>query len=198
MHEHTVNRLAEMFEKDRATLARALRGFPPDGGTTKRPLYRVATAFNALIAHEAKPDGRHGSGAVAQLAAERARLAKEQADRVARMNAMERRQVVRTEPITRFLQSMLLAVRERLLGLAGQHAYALAMQPQEVCFRILDDAVRDKLNELADPRTAAADAVAAGFADVLAETHENGDGKNEIDAPRRDNYHHSRTDHGEM
>ena len=92
MHEYTINRCAEMIEKDRATLARALRGVPPDGGTPKRPLFKLATVVKALIAHAAKPDGRRGNGDEARLAAERARLAKEQADAVAMKNAVVRQE----------------------------------------------------------------------------------------------------------
>lgn len=186
MNEFTINKCATMLERDRASIARMLRAVPPDAGTDKRPLYRLATVVRAIIAHEGKPDGRRGNGDEARLSAERARLAKEQADRVARQNAIERREVVQVEPIMRFVGVILLAMRERLLGLPGQYAYMLSMQPQEQCFRILDDAVRDKLNELADPRAAAADAIAAGFADIGAELQNIAD--RDDDADVRDNH----------
>jgi hypothetical protein len=41
--------------------------------------------------------------------------------------------------------------------------FRLAMLPQEEVFAVLDQAVRDKLEEIADPANAAADAAAAGI-----------------------------------
>jgi hypothetical protein len=90
MHEYTINKCAEMLERDRASVARILRSVPPDAGTPSRPLYRLATVVRALIAHEAKPDGRRGNGDEARLAAERARLAREQTEAVALKNAAAR------------------------------------------------------------------------------------------------------------
>ena len=70
MHEFTVNKIAEMLERDRASMARVLRSIPADAGTPKKPLYRLATAVRALIAYEVQPDGRRGNGDTARLAAE--------------------------------------------------------------------------------------------------------------------------------
>jgi hypothetical protein len=71
MHEYTINKCAEMIERDRASIARVLRSVPPDGGTEKKPLYRLATVVKALIAYETKPDGRRGNGDEARLDEER-------------------------------------------------------------------------------------------------------------------------------
>jgi phage terminase Nu1 subunit (DNA packaging protein) len=86
----SINRAADLLERDRQTLVRALRHVPPDAGTPKRPLYRLATVVKELVAHEAKPDGRHGKGDEARLAAERACLAREQTEAVALKNAAAR------------------------------------------------------------------------------------------------------------
>jgi hypothetical protein len=153
MHEYTIGKCAEMIEKDRSTLVRILRSVPPDAGTASRPLYRLATVVKALVEQAGKPDGRRGNGDEARLAAERARLAREQADAIAMKNAITRREWAHVPSITRFLEGLLLSVRDQLLGLPGETAYALAMQPQEECFRILDDAIRSKLEEISDPKT---------------------------------------------
>jgi phage terminase Nu1 subunit (DNA packaging protein) len=155
MYEYTINKCAEMIERDRASITRVLRSVPPDGGTEKKPLYRLATVVKALIEQAAKPDGRRGNRDEARLAAERARLAKEQADAVAMKNAITRREWAHVPSIQRFLENMLLSMRDQLLGLPGETAYALAMRPQEECFRVLDDAIRSKLEELSDPNTPA-------------------------------------------
>jgi phage terminase Nu1 subunit (DNA packaging protein) len=163
MHEYTIGKCAEMIEKDRATLVRILRSVPPDAGTASRPLYRLATVVKALISYETKPDGRRGNGDEARLAAERARLAKEQADMAAMKNAVMRREWAHLPSIQRFLEHLLIACRNRLLNLPGECAFELAMLPQEQVYEILDAAVRDKLEEIADPKNAAADAAAAGI-----------------------------------
>ena len=69
----------------------------------------------------------------------------------------------RLATVQRCLEAMLGAFRERALGLPGEAAYALAMRSQEECFQILDDFVRAKLEELADPAGTAARAAAAGI-----------------------------------
>lgn len=154
MYEYSLNKLATMLGVDRQTMVRALAGTPPDAGSEKKPLFRVSTASDALARHRAKPDGRVGTdnnAASAQLTAERARLAREQADAVAMKNAILRREWAHMPSIVRFLQCGLVAMRDHLLGLPGEIAFMLAMQTQEECYQILDDAIRSKLEELADP-----------------------------------------------
>jgi hypothetical protein len=51
MQMFSINRLAEMFERDRSTIVRALRGVPRDGGSADRPQYTVATTNRALQDH---------------------------------------------------------------------------------------------------------------------------------------------------
>jgi len=69
----------------------------------------------------------------------------------------------RLATVQRCLEGMIVAFRDRALGLPGEAAYALAMRSQEECFQILDDFVRAKLEELADPAGTAARAAAAGI-----------------------------------
>jgi hypothetical protein len=70
-------------------------------------------------------------------------------------NAITRREWAHMPTIVRHLENMFLSMRDQLLGLPGETAYALAMQPQEECFRVLDDAIRSKLEELSDPNAPA-------------------------------------------
>ncbi|MFZ2159332.1 MAG: hypothetical protein WAV72_24865 [Bradyrhizobium sp.] len=59
MQTYSVNRCAEMLERDRATLIRALKNTPRDAGTAARPQYKIATAAKAVAAHL---DGGNGGG----------------------------------------------------------------------------------------------------------------------------------------
>jgi hypothetical protein len=75
---------------------------------------------------------------------------------------IEAGQWARLATVGRFLEDKLMALRDRLLGLPGEAAHALAMRSQQECFEILDSFVRDKLEELADPAGIAACAAAEG------------------------------------
>ena len=113
MHEFTINKCSEMLERDRASVARALRNVPPDAGTAKRPLYRLATVADALAAHAAKPDGRHGNGDTARLAAARTELAREQAEAARIKNMYSRGELVRLSEVERGATIIFAAFRER-------------------------------------------------------------------------------------
>jgi phage terminase Nu1 subunit (DNA packaging protein) len=151
MHEFTVNKCAEMLERDRASVARALRKVPPDAGTPKRPLYRLATVVKALMDHENKPDGRHGNGDVAQLAAERARLAREQADQVALKNAIMRRENVPLRIVERGATIIFSTFREKCLAIPGKIAASCEMRPRGEVEEIVRDEIYEALEELSRP-----------------------------------------------
>ena len=99
-----------------------------------------------------------------------------------RKAAIEAGQWARLSTVQRFLEGALLAMRDRLLGLPGEAAYALAMRPQEECFQILDDIVRAKLEEIADPTGTAARAAAAGVEGETDEPDRNVDDDEDEDA----------------
>lgn len=151
MHEYTINKCAEMIERDRATIARALRKVPPDAGTASRPLYRLASVVTALIVHETKPDGRRGKGDEARLAAERARLAREQADAVALKNASTRREYVPIALVQKGLEIVFMAFRERCLSIPGKIAASCDMRPSTEVEEIVRDEVYEALDELTRP-----------------------------------------------
>jgi phage terminase Nu1 subunit (DNA packaging protein) len=151
MHEFTINRCAEMLEKDRATVARALRNVPPDGGTAKRPLYRLATVASALAAHDAKPDGRHGNGDTARLAAARTDLAREQAEAMKIKNMYSRGELVSLARVQRAVEDTYTNVRELILAVPGKHASQLEMRPRGEVEEMLRDVLYELLDTLADP-----------------------------------------------
>jgi hypothetical protein len=58
MQMFSVNRLAELFQRDRSTVVRALRGVRRDGGSADRPQYTVGTTSRALEEHFAAKSGK--------------------------------------------------------------------------------------------------------------------------------------------
>jgi hypothetical protein len=53
----SVNKAADLLERDRATLVRALRHVNPDGRERGQPRYRLRTITDALAAHEGRTNG---------------------------------------------------------------------------------------------------------------------------------------------
>jgi phage terminase Nu1 subunit (DNA packaging protein) len=151
MHEYTINKCSEMLERDRASVARALRKVPPDAGTPKRPLYRLATVVKALVEYENKPDGRRGNGDEARLAVERARLAREQADAVALKNAITRRENVPVALVKKSLEIILVVFRERVLSMPGKIAASCEMRSRGEVEEIVRDECYECLEELSRP-----------------------------------------------
>jgi phage terminase Nu1 subunit (DNA packaging protein) len=168
MHEYTINKCAEMLERDRASVARVLRSVPPDAGTPKRPLYRLATVVRALIEHASKPDGRRGNGDEARLAAERARLAREQADAVALKNAVARGEYVPLDLVMKGVEIVFTAFRERCLAIPGKVAAMCEMRARGEVEGVVRDEIYEALEELssrpllpADPTSDVGDATDA-------------------------------------
>jgi phage terminase Nu1 subunit (DNA packaging protein) len=151
MHEYTVNKIAEMFEKDRNTIARALRSVPADAGPPKRPLYRLATAVKALIAYEVKPDGRHGNGDSARLAAARTELAREQAETARLKNEATRGRLVPKDMVIRAGSIVFAAFRERCLAIPGKVAAPCEMRLRGEVEAIVRDEVYEALEVLSQP-----------------------------------------------
>src|SRR6516164_4218264 len=147
----SINRAADLLEKDRQTLVRALRHVPPDAGTPKRPLYRLATVVNALVAYQTKPDGRHGRGDEARLAAERARLAREQTEAVALKNAATRGDLIPVAVVKRSAGIIITAFRERCLSIPGKIAASCEMRTRGEIEEIVRGEVYEALEELSAP-----------------------------------------------
>jgi DNA-binding MarR family transcriptional regulator len=58
MYEYTVNKLSEMLDVDRGVLMRALKSVAREGGSDRKPLFRLSTAVAALERHRGMPDRR--------------------------------------------------------------------------------------------------------------------------------------------
>jgi hypothetical protein len=154
MYEYSLNRLAGMLGVDRQTMVRALAGTSPDAGTNKKPLFRVATASDALARHRVKPDGRFGTdgnSATAQLTAERARLAREQAEAVALKNAVTRGELIRLATVQRSAEIIFAAFRERCLSVPGKIAAICEMRSRGEVEETVRAEIYECLEELSGP-----------------------------------------------
>jgi hypothetical protein len=63
MKVFSVNALAELFEKDRQTVVRSLRGVPADAKVRGQPRWRMATAVSAMEKHNRASDGGNSGSA---------------------------------------------------------------------------------------------------------------------------------------
>jgi phage terminase Nu1 subunit (DNA packaging protein) len=147
MQTYSVNRCAEMLERDRATLIRALKNTPRDAGTAARPQYKIATAAKAVAEHI---DGG-GNGGVVGLATERAALAREQTAAVQIRNAAARGDLVSLTLLGKRIEAMLSVFRERVLSIPGKMADPLAMRPREEIEPLLRAELYEALAELSNP-----------------------------------------------
>lgn len=168
MHEYTINKCGEMLETDRATVARALRSIPPDAGTSRRPLYRLATAARALEAHRARANGSDGGSSEAGLALERARLAREQTAAVSFKNAVAQGEYVRVALVQAQLTAVFATFRERCLSIPGKVADACAMRSRPEIEEIIRAEICEALDELHDPSNDRPRDGAAGANDAAA------------------------------
>ncbi|WOH51924.1 hypothetical protein [Bradyrhizobium sp. sBnM-33] len=135
-----------------------------EGVVTRQPSgkYDLDEVRREAFAHLRSVAAGRGGAAGDKLTAERAALTAAKRRREERQDELESGQVVRLAVVRRYLEQMLVGMRNRLLNLPGETAYMLAMRPQAECFEILDDSVRAALEEIADPAGAAARAAAAG------------------------------------
>jgi hypothetical protein len=65
----SVNGAAEMLERDRRTITRALHGVPPDSRDNKSPRWKMATIVNALLS-ASRPAADRGPAKARLLAAQ--------------------------------------------------------------------------------------------------------------------------------
>ena len=144
--------------------------------------YDLNVVRQARLCHlEKVAAGRGGEGADA-LTHERVKLTRIKRQREELQAGIEAGQWARLATVRRYLEGVLLAMRDRLLGLPGEAAYAVAMRPQQECYQILDDFVRAKLEEIADPAGTAARAAAAGVESKTDELYRNVDDDEDEDA----------------
>ncbi len=141
--------------------------------------YDLDKVRREVLAHLRSIAAGRGGAAGSRLTEERTRLVAAKRRREERQDAIEAGQVAQLGLVRRCLEQMLLGVRNRLLNLPGETAYMLAMRPQSECFKIVDDAVRAALEEIADPAWAAARAAAAGVEGKNCEAHRRDDNDSE-------------------
>lgn len=136
-------KLAEILGISEATLTNWQReGLPmvPRGKTGKSNHYETKEVIGWMLARERGTD----------LTAERTRLAKEQADKTALENALRRKELLPADEVQRDLEQVFIAVRSRLLSLPTKLApRALGRGTLAEMRDVLDDGVREALNELA-------------------------------------------------
>lgn len=141
--------------------------------------YDLDVVRAARLSHlERVAAGRGGEGADA-LTEERVKLTRIKRQREELRAGIEAGQWGRLATVGRYLEQKLIELRDRLLGLPGEAAYALAMRPQEECFQILDDFVRAKLEEIADPAGTAARAANSGVESEIDEPYRGEDNDSE-------------------
>lgn len=146
----TLSGLAVELGHDRRTLASRLDGLAPDEesqlstGRTSRK-WRMARAVAHLYA-SANPGEL-------DLNAERARLAKEQADKTAMANAVERGELLSAQTVALEWGRLVSNCRAKLLGLPTKLAPQLAhAKTPNACLQLLTSEVHRALHELAEYR----------------------------------------------
>jgi hypothetical protein len=158
-----------------------------EGAVTRRPSgqYDLDEVRREVLAHLRSVAAGRGGAAGSKLTEERTRLVAAKRRREERQDSIEAGQVAQLAPVRRYLEQMILRMRNRLLNLPGETAYMLAMRPQTECYEVLDDAVRAALEEISDPAGAAARATAAGVESKKGEVHrrDDNDSEEEDDAP---------------
>lgn len=141
--------------------------------------YDLDQVRREVFAHLRSVAAGRGGAAGNKLTEERTRLVAAKRRREERQDAIEAGEVAELEPVRRYLEQILLGMRNRLLNLPGEMAYMLAMRPQEECFELVDDAVRAALEEIADPAWTAARIAAAGIVSKIGDHKADHDDKEE-------------------
>ncbi|MGY8634614.1 hypothetical protein RAD15_19250 [Bradyrhizobium sp. 14AA] len=125
--------------------------------------YDLDQVRREVLTHLRSVAAGRGGTAGNKLTEERTRLVAAKRRREERQDAIEAGEVAELDSVRRYLEQILLAMRNRLLNLPGETAYLLAMRRQEECFELVEDAVRAALEEIADPAWAAGRIAAAGI-----------------------------------
>ena len=117
---YSIHAAAEMLERDRRTLVRALRAVKPDAHEKRAPRWKLSTIFDALLQHEMR------GAAPGRIVDEHARLTRARAEKVERENAIAAGRYVDLELVGSMLEEENKVVAEHFLNLSS-HGYALAL-----------------------------------------------------------------------
>jgi hypothetical protein len=133
-----------------------------EGTITRQPSgqYDLDEVRREVLAHLRSVAAGRGGAAGSKLTEERTRLVAAKRRIAERQDQIEAGQVAQVEPIIRFLQSALLAMRNRLLNLPGELAFVVAGRDQVEVFEAIDAGVREALEEISSPDFAARSAAA--------------------------------------
>lgn len=145
----TITQLARFLTVSRQRASDLIRdGVIPDKGPNGYDVFACLGAYHDNLREVAA--GR-GAGGVLDLAQERARLAKEQADKVALENAVSRNELMPEAEVVSTWQTIITAARAKFLALPTKMAPILAplTDPVDVQDK-LTAAVHDSLSELVD------------------------------------------------
>ncbi len=144
--EWSVNALATELRMDRRTVARRLAeaGVQPVSVRAGSPVYALRDAIAATL--ELPASG--GSGGLS-LEAERARLAKEQADHQELKNAELRGELLGRDEVETTWARMVLAAKERLRSIPATARVRIAGFTQQQAIKLLE-LIDQALSELAD------------------------------------------------
>jgi len=138
----TMNGAATETGRDRKTITRALRGVSPDGKSGRWDAWRLTTILDALDAN--------GTTQRLDLTAERARLAKAQAEKAERENKIADGLYLEMSSFHRMATTSLLIVRSKLLAIPPKLAtYLVRIETPAEAQEILRKAIYATLDELA-------------------------------------------------
>ena len=149
----TITGAAELLERDRATLVRALRGTKPDARDGKRELFKVATIFRSLLTHLLKTSGQ----GMRSVTDEHTRLARAKAEKAEMEIAEKKGELVRTAIISNLLELEYRTVNERLLVIAPQAADRVEpddIVKREFCRQVFYDVVDRSAARIISSRSA--------------------------------------------
>lgn len=138
----TISGLAVELAMDRRTVAARLRNVPPDGQQRGTPAWLMASAV-AAVRGGAGLNGTLADGRVLDLNAERARLAREQADQTALKNARLRGELVPLAEVVAGWQMAIGRCRSLLLGIASHFD---TPEEQRRVRRLVEGALRELAN----------------------------------------------------
>src|SRR5580692_7913916 len=111
----TLGGAADLIERDRQTLVRALRGTRPDRIEGKKQLYKVATIFRKLLEHLLKTTG----GMQRSVTDQHTRLAAAKAETAEMELATKKGETVNAEAVAQLLEHEFMITREHFLALPG-------------------------------------------------------------------------------
>ncbi len=140
----TISGLAAELGRDRRLISAALKGIPHDGKSGRYKAWHMTTVLEALE-----------GGDVLDLTAERARLAKAQADDREMKNDLARGDQITVAEFHLMVTSAFARVRAKLLALPSKMApLVVGAKTAAEAQAMLRDTVHDALNELAAPTAA--------------------------------------------